>query len=229
MSNAIPTQPKPLGTVQPQFDSLLAAFGISPSLSNVDQMKQLRAIPAIDIARKVMSLEVHTFRTITDDDFFLSDMFARYDDGSFAKEFKKRGMKILMGEVAQEEVLYRKANTPKDWEALKVEVGTFFLPFPSSSGKLNRRYTGNYYKPDLTYRLIAEYRSNPSHQAAADPEPDPTVGELEQLYGLISAYFPHWSIFFAESLSNFLTLLQSRMDKCEPPPGCSPRRSATVA
>ncbi|KAJ7687223.1 Alpha/Beta hydrolase protein [Mycena rosella] len=120
------------------------------------------------LAAKVKSAAPPIFLAVADDDFFGADLLTSYTDGSFAAEFKRRGMNILIGEMRHEEVFYRKTNTPADWEGLK-------------------RVLGNDFPQPVVQKLLDEYLSNPAHLSAAAPDPDPGVGEVEQIYGLIVA------------------------------------------
>ncbi|KAJ7490793.1 alpha/beta-hydrolase [Mycena latifolia] len=165
-SNAIGVQPKQPEEVDIQYLSLLAACGIASTDPPASQLSQLRAIPATTLIDKINSLAQHTFRTVSDDDFFGADLLASYADGSFAAEFKRRGMNLLIGEMRHEQVLYRKTDTPADWDGLKVEMG-------------------NYYPQSIAQKLIDEYLSNPTHLRAMEPDPDPGVGEVEKLFGAI--------------------------------------------
>ncbi|KAJ9097477.1 hypothetical protein QFC19_006746 [Naganishia cerealis] len=101
-SNAIPTNPKSLLDVQPQFAELLAVHGISPTLTAAEKLDALRKIDAGTLMEKVKQMKAHTFRTVADGKFFPRDLMQRFGRGEFAKEFEKRGMSILVGEVLHE-------------------------------------------------------------------------------------------------------------------------------
>ena len=49
-----------------------------------------------------MGLKMHTFRPVADGAFFPTDMFERFRKGEFAKEFERRGLELLIGEVRDE-------------------------------------------------------------------------------------------------------------------------------
>lgn len=101
-SNAIPSDPKTVDEVQPQFNELLEAFQIPLSLSGPEKLAVLRYKPALEIVDKIMSFKNHTFRPIREGHFFPMDLFERFLRGDFADEFKRRGMSLFIGEVRDE-------------------------------------------------------------------------------------------------------------------------------
>ncbi|KAJ4244042.1 hypothetical protein NW762_014655 [Fusarium torreyae] len=138
-SNAIPTQPKTVDDCEEQFDELCEYFNISTDLGGEEKMDGLRSISADDLSAAVMELKNHTFRPVTDDLFIHPGIFDYYRDGSFASEFKRRGLKLLIGEVLDEDTLYAVTNPPD--------------PNPSSL----RMQISNYYPPHVTDRLLKHY------------------------------------------------------------------------
>lgn len=147
-SNAIPTQPKTSEECQPQFDELCDYFGIPPSSSGPEKLKLLRGLGAEELRDAIMKLKNHTFRPITDGVFIHPGIFAYYRDGSFAREFKRRGLRIFIGEVLNEEALYAVTNGPDaSLESLETQIS-------------------NYYSPSTTSRLLKHYRlpSSPQKQ-----------------------------------------------------------------
>ncbi|EEB87740.1 hypothetical protein MPER_14798, partial [Moniliophthora perniciosa FA553] len=56
----------------------------------------------LELIDKIMTLAAHTFRPIRDGHFFPLDLFDRFIAGDFAKEFKRRDLQILLGEVRDE-------------------------------------------------------------------------------------------------------------------------------
>ncbi|KAI9166391.1 esterase/lipase [Paramyrothecium foliicola] len=139
-SNAIPTQPKTPEDCNAQFEELCTYFGISTKLSGAEKLQMLRGISAQDLCSGIMKLENHTFRPVTDDVFIHRGIFEYYTSGSFAAEFKKRGLKILIGEVKDEDTLYAVTNPPNaSVQSLQLQVS-------------------NYYPPSTTKRLLQHYR-----------------------------------------------------------------------
>ncbi|KAL4798686.1 alpha/beta-hydrolase [Aspergillus venezuelensis] len=138
-SNAIPAQPKTPEECQPQFDELCEYFSIPASSSGAEKLQRLRALPATDLCAAIMNLKHHTFRPVTDNVFIHADLFTYYRSGTFASEFKRRNLRLLIGEVANEETLYAVTNGP---EASLVSLET---------------QISNYYSPATTTRLLTHY------------------------------------------------------------------------
>ncbi|KAF5971501.1 triacylglycerol lipase II precursor [Fusarium coicis] len=138
-SNAIPTQPKTVQDCEEQFDELCEYFGIPADISGAERLRNLRSISADDLSSAIMELKNHTFRPVTDDLFIHSGIFDYYRDGSFAREFKKRGLKLYIGEVLDEDTLYAVTNPPDpNISSLQMQIS-------------------NYYPPHVTDRLLKHY------------------------------------------------------------------------
>lgn len=145
-SNAIPTQPKTPEECQPQFDELCDYFGIPSTSSGLEKLKLLRGLSAEELSDAIMKLKHHTFRPVTDGVFIHPRLFAYYQDGSFAREFKRRGLRIFIGEVLSEETLYAVTNGPDaSLESLETQIT-------------------NYYSPSTTSRLLKHYPLPSSRQ-----------------------------------------------------------------
>jgi carboxylesterase type B len=138
-SNAIPTQPKMPEDCQPQFDELCEYFRIPSTSPGPEKLKRLREISALDLRDAIMKLKHHTFRPVTDGIFIHPKIFDYYRDGSFAQEFKRRGLRIFIGEVMNEETLYAVTNGPEaSRESLETQIS-------------------NYYSLSTTWRLLQHY------------------------------------------------------------------------
>ncbi|OOF93262.1 hypothetical protein ASPCADRAFT_517424 [Aspergillus carbonarius ITEM 5010] len=138
-SNAIPTQPKTPEDCQPQFDELCQYFDISATLTGPQKLEQLRVIGATDLCDAVMKLQHHTFRPVTDGVFIHPGIFHYYRDGSFAQEFKKRSLRLFIGEVRDENTLYAVTNSPEpNLESLKLQVSNYYSP--ATTDRLLRHY-----------------------------------------------------------------------------------------
>ncbi|KAL4965230.1 alpha/beta-hydrolase [Aspergillus stella-maris] len=159
-SNAIPAQPKSLSDAKAQSDELCEVFNIPLSSNSSEKLVILRSKTAQELVSAISTLKNHTFRPVTDDIFIHSGMVEYISSSTFATEFKKRGYKLLIGEVANEETLYSKYNAPEEAnvEALKRQVG-------------------NYYAPDVTERVLKCYTLPESQD----------VKEWKKLFGQIIA------------------------------------------
>lgn len=138
-SNAIPAQPKKIADCEEQFDELCDFFSIPRDTSNTRKLSVLRDIPSKDLVNAIMKLRNHTFRPVTDDEFIHDSMIAHFKSGGFAAEFKRRGLRLFMSEMLNEESLYGATNPPEpNLESLKLQIS-------------------NYYAPDVTARLLNYY------------------------------------------------------------------------
>lgn len=139
ISNAIPTQPKTPEECQLQFDELCHHFHIPASSRSDEKLKQLRQLSAQDLCAALTELNQNTFRPVTDGIFILPNIFEYLQNGSFAAEFKRRKMRIFIGEVLNEETLYAVTNGPEaNQESLELRLS-------------------NYYSMETTQRLLHHY------------------------------------------------------------------------
>ncbi|CAG7564443.1 unnamed protein product [Fusarium equiseti] len=148
-SNAIPTQPKSVQDCEEQFDELCEYFSIPNDLSGSEKMSRLRDITSDELSSAIMELKNHTFRPVTDDLFIHSGIFDYYRNGSFAREFKKRDLKLLIGEVKDEDTLYAVTNPPDpNVASLRMQIS-------------------NYYPAHVTDRLLKHYSLSQSKDKQA--------------------------------------------------------------
>ncbi len=128
-SNAIPAQPTTAKETQPQFDELCQYFRIDSGLSGSSKLAELRKIEAHDLVGAIKDLKNHTFRPVTDGIFIHPDMHQYHIDGSFAAEFKKRKLRLLIVEVLNEETLYAAYNGPEpNIESLRLQISNYYAP-----------------------------------------------------------------------------------------------------
>jgi carboxylesterase type B len=125
-SNAIPSQPKSVSESQAAFDGLLKACGIPLDLDSKEKMLRLRALPMETLRDLIMSLDIHTFRAVTDGAFISPNLHGSLADGSFAAAFARRNMSLVVGEVSHEELLYGATNPPKGPDALATELANYY-------------------------------------------------------------------------------------------------------
>jgi carboxylesterase type B len=107
-SNAIPCNPKPEADVQPQFNELLDVLSIPASLTAAEKLAKLRTVSAERLLDAVKGMKMGTFRPVADGVFFPRDLMRRFADGDFARDFEKRRMSVLVGEVLNEVSRIRK-------------------------------------------------------------------------------------------------------------------------
>lgn len=77
-------------------------FKIDPSLPAQEKVDRLRAIPASELVASFPLMRLDTFRTVTDENFVSRDMLKLLRNGTIAKLFKERDIKILIGEAESE-------------------------------------------------------------------------------------------------------------------------------
>ena len=141
ISNAIPAQPKTVAETQPQFDELCEYFDVPQDLSGADKLAKLREISWMDLVGSMKKLKNHTFRPVTDDLFFHSDLAKYIQDGQFAADFKKYSQRLLVGEVLNEETLYAEYNAPREAneDALRAQIGNYYAP--ATTSRILEQYT----------------------------------------------------------------------------------------
>jgi carboxylesterase type B len=138
-SNAIPAQPKSLSEVEAQFDEVCEYFGVSSTLSTTAKLAELRKISSRDLIEALGQLQHHTFRPVTDGLFIHSGMVEYQRSAAFANEFRRRGLRILIGEVLNEETLYSIYNAPEpNLESLRLQLINYYGP--ATTSRLLRHY-----------------------------------------------------------------------------------------
>ncbi|CCG84808.1 protein of unknown function [Taphrina deformans PYCC 5710] len=111
-SNAISAQSKPPSAAQAQFDEVCQKFDISSTLSQAEKLERLKQIKDTDLASRLLELKYHTFRHVTDGEFISPELVKRGQNGRFAAEFVRRDFRLIVGEVENEESVYRAVNPP---------------------------------------------------------------------------------------------------------------------
>lgn len=106
LSNGPGLQPRSTESRQKQFDELLGWLDIPLSLSATEKLSRLRKVPARQLVAVQSSMKFHEFRPVADGSFISDNLIDSINDGSFAKQLKDRGIKILNGEVCDEHYLY---------------------------------------------------------------------------------------------------------------------------
>lgn len=159
-SNAVGVQPNPYTSDfnSTQFDELCSVLSVPTTLSAAEKISRLRAIHSTDLIDAVRKLNLHTFRACTDDDFVLSAFLQSIHDGSFATRLSKNDTQILLGEVRDEELLYRLVHPPSDYTSLKTELQ-------------------NYYSGPVVQALLMHYDL---------PAEDAPAVEWQDIYGIIT-------------------------------------------
>jgi len=106
LSNGPGLQPRSTESRQKQFDELLGWLDIPLSLSSAEKLSRLRKAPATQLIAAQCGMKFHEFRPVADGSFISDNLIDSINDGTFAKQLKDRGIKILNGEVSDEHYLY---------------------------------------------------------------------------------------------------------------------------
>ncbi|WRT67538.1 uncharacterized protein IL334_004510 [Kwoniella shivajii] len=163
ISNAIPCVPKTVEECQSQFESLLKVLDIPLSLSGPERLARLRDVPPDTLTRKLMTIDQFTFRTVQDGVFFPTSQTWLYD-GKLAKEFKKRDMAVIIGEVQDEETLYRDGFHVTD------EISLY-------------KAVNQYYSTTVVNQMIDLYLNQKIKEPYQHPDPNPEVDHYSKVLG----------------------------------------------
>ncbi|KAJ5571970.1 hypothetical protein N7535_005630 [Penicillium sp. DV-2018c] len=112
-SNSPTVPPKKPAETQRQFDELLTALGIPLSLSAEEKVALLREKPAKELLDTVSRMQLHQFRPTMDKEFISESLFEELDSGAFAQRLRDRGIRLIIGECADERFLYSTWYPPK--------------------------------------------------------------------------------------------------------------------
>ena len=117
-SNGCGLQPKSVTEVQSHFDALVAALKIPKSLAAHQKLTRMRSVSWQQLTKAVEALPKNSFRAVTDGVFVRSSLFAEILSGSFARELRTRGIRIMAGDVRDEFNSYRTVDPPNNYGAL---------------------------------------------------------------------------------------------------------------
>jgi carboxylesterase type B len=106
LSNGPGMQPKSLDETQAQFNEFLNVLNIPLDLAPTAKLARLRALDTKTLIKASTSMDLHQFRAVTDGTFVRHNLLAELDNGTFTARMKRRGLKLMMGECANEHFLY---------------------------------------------------------------------------------------------------------------------------
>ena len=121
-----------------QFNELCEALDVPVSTPTPEKLSRLRAVPGPKILSTILTLKLPTFRATEDDIIISKSIFKQIRSGDLARRFHARQMKLLIGEVEHEEVMYA-IGAPTTQSTL--------LPG-----------LGNYYKSSVARALVEHYQ-----------------------------------------------------------------------
>jgi carboxylesterase type B len=106
LSNGPGMQPKSLDEAQAQFEELLGALQIPLDLPAAEKLTKLRTLDAKTLIKASTGLKYHQFRAVTDGSFVRHGLFNEIDTGIIARQMKRRGVKLIIGECRDEHFVY---------------------------------------------------------------------------------------------------------------------------
>ena len=137
-SNGPGLPPKSLHEVQPHFDMLLAVLGIPQDLDARSKLARLRALPVKDLVLATSKIPENSFRAVTDGKWVRESLFHEIEDGRFAEVMLRRGVKLLIGDLPDENNVYKKVQPPSSYHSL---VRRLSVEYPeAASRKLAKLY-----------------------------------------------------------------------------------------
>jgi len=105
-SNSPAAQPKLPPEAQIQFNALLSHLNIPNTLSVSEKLSRLRALDPDTLLNAAISTQFHQYRPTSDGAFVSRELFKSLENGEFARRFKSRNIKLLLGETCNESKLY---------------------------------------------------------------------------------------------------------------------------
>ena len=162
-SNGCGLEPKAPAEVQSHYQMLLKALGIDVGAPAEKQLERLRAEDQRAVVEAVRRIPENAFRAVTDGKFVRSTLFSELRSGSFARTLKRRGVKVMIGEVRDEVNSYRLISPPSSYKSL---VSRLAVEYPeAASEKLARYYCQDGALPsyckswqDLFGRIYADFQ-----------------------------------------------------------------------
>ncbi|RDW87508.1 carboxylic ester hydrolase-8 [Coleophoma crateriformis] len=136
-SNAVGVQPDAVDSeaCADQFEDLCTRFDIDSSLSAEQKVERLRRVPYTELVEQILKLKKHTFRASTDGEFVPKTFLRDILDGTFTARLKKHGVSIMLGEVENEEMLYRLVNPASSYATMVQQLNNYY-PAPVTDALL---------------------------------------------------------------------------------------------
>ncbi|SCU86792.1 LADA_0E00320g1_1 [Lachancea dasiensis] len=126
LSNGLAIQPKTVEECEEQYQEVLKVFNVDPSLPSAERIDALRNVPFKTLAEKILDLNLHTFRGVTDSKMVSPNMFKDILNGTFGKKAKASGLSFIVGEVVNEHAVYANTNPPKSTEDLFNQINNYY-------------------------------------------------------------------------------------------------------
>lgn len=113
-SNGPGMQPKSFEEAQWQFNELIETLQIPLDSSPTEKLARLRTLDAKTLIKASIRMKYHQFRAVTDGSFVRHGLLNEIDTGIFARQMKRRGVKLIIGECKDEHNVYGTWRTPKN-------------------------------------------------------------------------------------------------------------------
>ena len=137
-SNGCGLPPKPIEEVKSHVDALLGALHIPSAPSAAEKLAKLKELSWEEIVRAVECVPENAFRAVTDGAFVRASLFAELRDGRFGAALRRRGVRLVIGEVRDEVTEYRERSPPASFDAL---VRRLAVEYPeAAAARLGRIY-----------------------------------------------------------------------------------------
>ncbi|MCJ1319561.1 hypothetical protein MMC15_004897 [Xylographa vitiligo] len=145
-SNGPGLPPKSLPEVQSHFDMLLTVLGIPHDIDAKHKLARLRALPVKDLVAATTQIPENSFRAVTDGKWVRESLFHEIEDGRFAEVMLRRGVKILIGDLPDENNVYKMVQPPSSYDSL---VRRLSVEYPeAASRKLAKLYCPGGHPPE---------------------------------------------------------------------------------
>lgn len=125
-SNTPYSQPKTIGECQAQFDEIIDKLEIDKSLSGAEKLAQLRKLDSGFIEDFIPTLNLHTFRAVTDNKFVSEGIIKDLTSGVFSQKLLAKNIRIISGEVDNEPVKYSLLYTPHSLKELELQIHNYY-------------------------------------------------------------------------------------------------------
>ena len=144
-SNGPGLPPKPLHEVQSHFDLLLDVLHIPRELDAKTKLELLRSLPYSALLEAVNRLPENAFRAVTDGTWVRHSLFDEIEDGRFAEAMLRRGIKIMIGDLPDENNVYKMVQPPTSYKSLVLRLS---VEYPEVASKmLAKLYCPNHALP----------------------------------------------------------------------------------
>ncbi|CUM65855.1 uncharacterized protein PRCAT00003504001 [Priceomyces carsonii] len=125
-SNCLSVQPKSLSEADSQFKEYCEKLGIEKKLSGPEKLKKLRSLDVNTLIETIPKMRLHTFRAVSDDDFVSSSLLHDLYNGTYARMLSKRAVRVMIGEVDNEPILYSYLNSPCTRADLSIQLENYY-------------------------------------------------------------------------------------------------------